>query len=99
MSFPSRTSGSNDCVERSIYINRQGVKSALDSWLMGKLNSVSYPVDQKIDNQINSLLPNEASLPADRVFDMIPNVSILKALRTALSDLMLVNINKSQEQT
>jgi hypothetical protein len=66
---------------------------------MGKLNSASYPVDQKLDNQFNSLLPNEASLPADMDFDMIPNVGILKALWTALSDLMLANIIKSQEQT
>ena len=75
------------------------IKSALDSWLIGKLNSASYPVDQKLDNQVNSLLPNEASLPPDMVFDMIPNVGILKALWTAQSDLMPVNINKSQEQT
>jgi hypothetical protein len=56
--------------------NRQGVKSALDSWLMGKLNSASYPVDQELYNQLNSLLPNEASLPTDMGFDMIPNVGI-----------------------
>ena len=66
---------------------------------MEKLNSALYPVDQKLDNQFDLLLPNEASLPTDMDFDMIPNVGILKALWTALSDLMLVNINKSQEQT
>jgi hypothetical protein len=54
--------------------------------LIGKLNSASYPVDQKLDNQFNSLLPKEAGLPTDRVIDMIPNVGILKALWTAVSD-------------
>ena len=66
---------------------------------MGKLNSATYPVDQKLDKQFNSLLPNEASLPTDMDFDMIPNVNILKAGWTAQSDLMPVNTNKSQEQT
>jgi hypothetical protein len=66
---------------------------------MGKLNSASYPVDQELYNQLNSLLPNEASLPTDMSFDMIPNVGILRALWTTLFDLMLVNVYKSQEQT
>jgi hypothetical protein len=65
---------------------------------MGKLISASYPLDQKLDNLVNSLLPNEANLPTDMVFDMIPNVGILKALWTAQSDLMPVYTNKSQEQ-
>jgi hypothetical protein len=56
----------------------EGVKSALDSWLMGKLNFASYPVDQKLYIQVNSLMPNEANLPSDMIFDMIPNVGILK---------------------
>ncbi len=54
---------------------------------MGKLNSASYPVDQKLYNPVNSLLPNEASLPTDMGFDILPNVGILKALWTARSDL------------
>ena len=33
----------------------ENIKSALDSWLMGKLISASYPVDQKLDNLVNSL--------------------------------------------
>jgi hypothetical protein len=41
----------------------------------------------------------KAAFPPDMVFDMIPNVGILKALWTAQSDLMPVKINKSQEQT
>jgi hypothetical protein len=42
---------------------------------------------------------HEYSLSTDMVFDMIPNVGILKAWWTAQSDLMPANINKSQEQT
>ena len=71
------------------------------SWLLvdGKNKFCTYLVDQKLDNQVNSLLSNEGSLPPDMVFDMIPNVGILKALWTAQSDLMPVNTNKSQKQT
>ena len=71
------------------------------SWLLvdGEIKFCTYLVDPKLDNQVNSLLLNEGSLPPDMVFDRIPNVGILKALWTAQSDLMPAKINKSQEQT